>query len=161
MSKTGLPCCQMYVLLAFGQHHMQVQGKEGTLEHTKAEVTEMAPQLGQDPPRAGRQPAQTQQPQLSTTGSLSSCPHPGLAHRKSARLSFGSKDCTPCAAVHQCFHLGFRAFHVAVHGLPSRCFHILQGDALWLASLLAGHAGLWVIDEACLGPLILLRHYWH
>ena len=88
------------MLLASGQHYMQVQGNEVTLEHPKAEVTEIAPQPGQEPPRVGLQPAQTQQPQLSTTGLLSSCPHPGLEHRKSARLSFGSKDCTACAMVY-------------------------------------------------------------
>ena len=124
MSKAGSHGCQLHMTLAFGQHHGQVRAKAGTLEHTKAEVTEMAPQLGQEPPRAGRQPAQTQQPQLSTTGSLSSCPHPGLAHRKSARLSFGSKDCTACAAVHQCFclaserpmwHLSWAAFQMLPH----------------------------------------------
>ena len=126
LSKVGSHRCQLYMVLESGQHHRHLQGKEGTLEHTKAEVTEMAPQLGQEPPRAGRQPAQTQQPQLSTTGSLSSCPHPGLAHRKSARLSFGSKDCTACAVLPQYFHLGFRAPQLAPHGLPSRCFHTLQ-----------------------------------
>lgn len=68
-----------------------------TFEQTKAVVTEIAPQRGHDPPRAGRQDIQTQQPQFRTTGSRSSCVHPGLAHRKSARLSRASCwDCTAC-----------------------------------------------------------------
>ena len=71
--------------------------KDLTLEHPKAAVTERAPQRGHEPPRGGRQAEQTQQPQFSTTGSCSSCMQPGLAHRKSARLSRGSCwECTAC-----------------------------------------------------------------
>ena len=72
--------------------------RQYTLEQTTGAVTEMAPQRGHWPSSGGRHARQTQQPQLSTTGSRSSCAHPGRAHRKSARLSRESCAATACAA---------------------------------------------------------------
>ena len=82
-------------------HHRNARGVGKkttlTLEHPNATVTEMAPHRGHEPPRGGRQAMQTQQPQFRTTGSCSSCVQPGLAHRKSARLSRTSGwECTAC-----------------------------------------------------------------